>query len=136
MELGLWVVVGFLAGILLWRLLAQPIADWLLRRWVRKAQPPKGTRPEIEITYDGVTYDLTDSLIRVADNEDGWAKWVIVGPPHLRLLRTVKPKAAITSPPPRETEVAVCVAAIDDDWCRFMTMEEIVEMHPKPWPET
>lgn len=140
MELVIWpilLILGLVLGFIWSRSFGLPGFRWVMRRMhsrSMKDRPPKGTRPQVDITMDGVTYDLTDDLVRVADNERGWATWVVVGPQHLRLPRNMNPFVAITMPVPRMTEVSFAMIAIDSDWCRFMTMEEIIEDNPKPWP--
>lgn len=133
----LWAILGLLLGLLLSMLFARRVA-YVIRglrlRRMMKNRPPMGTRPEVGFTYEDVTYELTDDLVRVTDNELGWARWAAVGPPHLLLPRTVKPIIRITKPVPLKTEVSFCVVACGDGWCRFMTVEEITEQYPKPWP--
>lgn len=93
---------------------------WWFRR--RDTRPPKGTRPEIRMMYDGVIYDLTEELERLGDDEYGCAQWQVHGPQHLRL--TLPPDIVIHGPIPHDTHLKLSLIG-GPDGSRFPTREEI-----------
>jgi hypothetical protein len=119
--LGL-LLAGILFFLLRWfvRALARQCSD----RW----QPPRGSRPNVRIQVEGVIYDLTDDLVRVADIEQGMATWFVVGPPHLRLPHdgTLDSEVAVL---PEMTEVLFPLVSLGEDTLRFMTAQEITATH-------
>jgi len=125
MELALkiasWFVLGMIAGLILVK-----FATAALRRRINKP-PPKGSRPNVRVIVDGVTYDLSESLIRGPD-QDGKATWFFEGPQHVRLFGTLK--THIASPAPVDTRVQIMVVGNPKDGGRFMTMEEICRQFP------
>ncbi len=113
---------GTATWLLLRKLVLPLLHRWLMRRHVAKTALPRGTRPSVLMHYDGVTYDLTDSLLRAKDDPDGWVVWVVHGPQHLRLIHP--PTMEIRLPLPRQTHVRLTMQGSPDD-SRFSTLDEI-----------
>lgn len=127
------IVLGFLAGLLVWYFIFRPYVPTLTRYLLRRSharqmernRPPKGTRPGVRLVYDDITYDLTDTLIRVSDRPaDGWARWVVIGPQHLRIRVSRPPMMEIAHPIPLDTAVLIDVTGEPED-ARFYTPDEI-----------
>ncbi len=123
--LWLAILLGVLVGLALWRYLFAPGVTLLHRRMlarhIEKSTSPKGTRPTVKMRYDGLVYDLTDSLLR-AEDDNGWAVWVVLGPEHLNM--TTPPEMEIEVPVPRQTHVMLPMQGMPTS-ARFSTLAEI-----------
>lgn len=99
-------------------------------RHMLKHRPPKGTRPEVRVVIDGITYDVTEQMQRRADRPDGCAVWVIRGPEHVRMAKGSAPLVRVRNPVPLATEVVLMLARVGDRaQARFATQQEIDEDH-------
>lgn len=56
-------------------------ARYLIRRHRHRVHQHQ---PRVRLKHDGIIYDLSDTLIRAADKENGCPQWIIIGPLHLR----------------------------------------------------
>lgn len=122
MELAIAIGVGLLCG---------GLSVWLRRRNWRPATAPQGTKPQVLLEVDDVTYDVTDQLYRVRDSDKGFARWLIFGPQHVVLKQDVTVTFAMRHPVPRNTLVEVMLVRDDQPTGRFATFEEMA----KAWPE-
>ncbi len=112
-----WLSVPAVTALLAWR------KHRRFSKHVEKTALPKGTRPDVKLIYDGVTYDLTDGLRRAEDEDGtGYAVWVVLGPAHLRM--TEPPDISIGLPLPRHTHVKLSMQGSPQD-SRFSTLDEI-----------
>lgn len=129
LSLGLGLIAAGAVAFLTYRQLSKI----LIRRRYHKHRPPKGSRPSVRISYDEVIYDLSEELVRVNDSEEGLAVWIVVGPAHL--LMTRRPEAvlvfSVLHPVPSLTDVRFPIQQVDEDWCRFFTLDEIRESYPE-----
>lgn len=105
---------------------------WIVRpiitpfvRWRHRAhQPPKGTRPDVRLTFDAVTYDVTETLIRAPDTEEGLAIWIVTGPKHLVFHPGTPFRIDLKHP-----RVDIQIIGNDVEG-RFRTPEELRELYP------
>jgi hypothetical protein len=122
------VVVGSLLGLYMARQAAPTVTRWILDRRANRNRPPKGTRPTVRLTYTGVTYDLTDDLVRLPDDDKGFAVWAVLGPQHLRMQAGNTGRLDIIHPIPMMTNVTMRMTG-PPDAVRFETAEEIRETY-------
>jgi hypothetical protein len=127
-ELAAWILGGALGGILLGRLLSRltvpTFTRWYLRRRIERFRPPQGTRPTVLLTYNEVTYDLSDTLIQLPDNPQGMAVWAVIGPQHLRMTAGNTGRVDLIEPMPRNTHIVLRMTG-GPDAVRFETADEI-----------
>lgn len=102
---------------------------WRRHRRYAKMRPPKGTRPEVRVHYDGVVYDVTDSLVRTIDDERNHAVWVVCDlVTALDPDRSSEMRVDIRNPVPRDTRVDLAMTLIPGTHTgRFMTADEVAE---------
>ncbi len=129
MAIGEWVAV-MIAGFGLGLLLATVVYRRRRSREHGRAAPQRGDRPEVKLLHDGLTYDLTDELQRIADNDKGQAVWAVHAPQHLRFPASMVTVPLTTTIVP-DTSLRLFMRAFADDqqqmWMRFATPEEITE---------
>jgi hypothetical protein len=130
MELSWWVyalvtgvcfLLGFTVGGRPWR----KVKTWHRRRWIIRNAPPVGSRPEVQVIIDGVSYEVTDTLIRLRA-APGRARWAIVGPAHVRVQGGQSGIVQVSAPPPLSTTVEMLLIG-EPNGGRFMTVQEIKE---------
>lgn len=122
MELILHWVVRWIV----WPVAAPFVKAWR-RRQIRELEryaPPRGTRPVVRLEHDGVTYDLTEFLLRAKDDAHGCAVWVVIGPEHLRFT-TPDVNLHVEQPVPKDTHLVVEMCDVPP---RFRTKEELMDM--------
>jgi hypothetical protein len=121
---------GLVVGLLLY-FVALPLLLTVVHRWRHNRHiPAKGTRPEVLLIHDGVTYDLTEQLLRIKDNKRGQAVWVICGPQHLKLREDLN--IQVGRPAPRNTGLKVDIKSEQgDDFGRFATLQELKQLYPE-----
>lgn len=105
---------------------------WLQRRRMAKHAPPRGSRPEVHLVFEGVTYDLTETLLDAGVQAGGTHLWVTAGPGHIR-LSPEQPGFWLDVPylMPVDTVVEVPVTSSGErQQLRFMTAQEIRVKYP------
>lgn len=125
-------LAGIVTGLVIYYLALRPLMRYLHRRRFHRIPdpPPKGTRPEVHLVYDEVTYDLTDKLLR-ADDQDGCAVWVVQGPQHLRIPDGQVIDLRIRRPQPRDTSVRFVLMVETSGFGRFATRNEMRNDYPE-----
>lgn len=109
------------------------LRPWLWRRRLRHLVPPQGTRPDLQLTCDGITYDVTSVLLDAGVQDNGRQLWVLPGPEHVRLDRAGPDHGFWLGMKilPARTDIEVPVTVSDDGTTvRFMTMTEIRQKYP------
>lgn len=104
---------------------------WLAHRLRRPARPPRGTRPVVRLTFEGVTYDVSDQLYRIRDTDTGNAQWLILGPQHIRLVQGCQMTFKMKEPVPKKTSLEMLVVRTDEGEGRFASLSEMSHV----WPE-
>jgi hypothetical protein len=122
-------LVGGVLGIFLGRWAGRRLVAPRLQA-LKLARPVKGTRPHVRLDYDGVTYDLTDDLLR-ANDRDGKAVWVVQGPLHIRFSVGEVIDLRITHWDPTVTAIAMSLRVRLGKSQRFMTLQELLDEYPE-----
>jgi hypothetical protein len=131
----LQVLAGIPVGLAVYYLLLRPLTRYLIRwrqaRWLAKNSPAKGTRPQVRLVHNGVTYDLTDQLLRVNDDEQDRAVWLVQGPQHLRFVDGEYINLQLEMPAPKKTSVTFQLTSLPSGYGRFATLEELIKQYPE-----
>lgn len=132
---SIWLIVVELLGVVVIYLGLRALVTWFLRqrqfRALLKNVPPKGARPVVKLTHDGVTYDLTDQLMRANDAEDKSAVWIVLGPQHLRFKHGQGINLQVRRPQPAKTNIRFQLITMPSGYARFATRDEVIKDYPE-----